>query len=90
MRRIIALPLFQNEIIVKIWNELKKWPVGLTLAQMNECQQFCGYMENEWFGKGNLFNFYKVGRVRGINAAESYHSALKKFYHFWILNFLKI
>lgn len=63
----------------------------LTSVEMNECQKFCEYMEREWFRKDhNLFNFNNVGRVRGINAAEAYHSALKKFPILNLILILKI
>lgn len=80
MRRIIALPLLRRDILETIWPELKKIPFELSSIQKNECKMFIDYMQKEWIEKkGHLWDFNQVGRVRTINAAESYHSALKKF-----------
>ena len=81
IRKIIALPLLKPEIVQIFWQELKKCPVILSDNAESECNEFVNYMEKEWLRKcdsGRLFNFNRMTRTRGINAAEAYHSSIRR------------
>lgn len=49
-----------------------------------EISLFSSYFEREWIKKhGNRFNFNKLSRTRSINAAESFHSLIKRYLMFF-------
>lgn len=75
----MALPLLPKNVVQAIWIVLKKCPFEIEGDLLLEWNAFIKYEENEWIGKkDNLWDFNMLGRVRGTNPAEAYHSALKR------------
>lgn len=79
----MALPLLPNNIVPIFWKILKNCPFVLEGNLLKEWNEFVKYEESEWVAKkDNLWNFNLLGRVRGTNPAEAYHSGLKRLCFF--------
>ena len=83
VRRLIALPMLRKNDIKMAWHFLKTFPNSANLedALRNEISLLAFYLERNWLRKvdsGNLFSFNKLIRVRNTNAAESWHSLMKR------------
>lgn len=75
----MALPLLPKNIVQIFWKVLKNCPFRLDGNLSIEWNDFIKYEENEWINKrDNIWDFSMLGRVRGTNPAEAYHSALKR------------
>lgn len=79
IRKILALPLLPKDVVEFTWRKLKECPFIMEAVMLKEWKEFVAYMEHEWLQKKEkLWDFNSIGRVRGTNPAEAYHSSLKK------------
>jgi hypothetical protein len=88
IRKILALPLLPKAIVHIFWKILKNCSFEIEGNLLVEWNVFIKYVEHEWLEKkDNVWDFNMLGRVRGTNPAEAYHSALKRrVFNIYFLN----
>lgn len=89
----ITLPLLRKADAFKFWPNLRDFLPNDASAELRTEFVLISYnYERTWIkklGTSNLFSFNQLRYVKTTNAAEAYHSSLKKFVHFYTYILLK-
>uniref|UniRef100_A0A7E4VQZ5 OTU domain-containing protein n=1 Tax=Panagrellus redivivus TaxID=6233 RepID=A0A7E4VQZ5_PANRE len=82
VRCLLALPCLPKADAQRLWRILKTPPPppnGDIVWPTKQLKRLVRYYRRTWINrKGNTWTFWKLGRVRNTNAAESFHSAQSK------------
>jgi hypothetical protein len=78
LRQVLALPLLPKGAARETWIGRLKPELLAYCENSEDIKAYCAYFDRQWMGlREELWSFYRA-QVRTTNAAEAYHSFLKR------------